>query len=208
MSIVTLSLDLPVQRQDFGLQTFDLTFANGDSGAMQVATLGPARRTCTLVSEDRIPVVRESAAWRALVHALRGQVNQLAVSDLLHPAPRGTARGVWIAQAAPAGASTLTINLGPAQGGKTLLQGDWIGVNQTALHRQLLHVQADAQANAAGLITVQFEPVLRVAVAAGSAVVWDRPTCLMRRTGQQTTWSSEQRTQGGFSLDLLESWEP
>lgn len=207
MSIIDIPMALPVQRQDFGIQTFDLSFASGDTGATQVAVLGPPRRTCTLVSEERIPVPQEAALWRAMVHALQGQVNKLAVCDLLHPAPRGTARGSWTAQAAPAGASALTIQAGAAQAGRTLLQGDWIGVNQGSIHRQLLHVQADSVANAAGVLVVQVQPALRVAVAAGSAVVWDRPTCLMRRTSAQTQWTSEARSQGGFSLDLIESWE-
>lgn len=207
MSIVTLPPNLPVKRQDFGIQTFDLSFSSGDTGSSQVAVLAPPRRTCALVSEERIPLMSEAAMWRSLVHALRGQVNVLAVSDMLQPAPRGTARGVWTALAATAGASSLSIQLGVAEAGKTLLQGDWIGVNQGSVHRQLLHVQADAVANAAGLIVVQIEPVLRVTVAAGSAVIWDRPTCLMRKTDAKNNWSSESRTQGGFSLDLMESWE-
>ncbi|KLN57616.1 hypothetical protein [Variovorax paradoxus] len=207
MSIIDLPTSLAVQRQDFGIRTFDLTFANGDTGSSQVAVLAPPRRTCALVSEDRIPVLAQAAVWRALMHAMDGQVNVLAVSDLLQPAPRGTARGAWTAAAAAAGAASLTINMGAAQAGKTLLQGDWIGVNQTSIQRQLLHVQADAVANAAGQIMVQFKPGLRVAVAAASAVVWDRPTCLMRKTDSQSKWSSSSRTQGGFSLDLMESWE-
>ncbi|WP_208513537.1 hypothetical protein [Variovorax paradoxus] len=207
MSIVTLPPNLPVKRQDFGLQTFDLSFSSGDTGSTQVAVLAPPRRTCALVSEERIPSMSEAAQWRALAHALRGQVNVLAICDLLQPVPRGTARGTWTAMAALAGASSLSIQMGAAQAGKTLLQGDWIGVNQGSVQRQLLHVQADAVADAAGLIVVQIEPVLRVAVAAGSAVVWDRPTCLMRRTDTKSNWSSESRAQGGFSFDLMESWE-
>lgn len=207
MSIITLPPNLPVKRQDFGIQSFDLSFSSGDTGSTQVAVLAPPRRTCALVSQERIPVMAEAAMWRALAHALRGRVNVLAVHDVLQPAPRGTARGNWTAVAAGAGASALSIQLGAAQAGKTLLQGDWVGVNQGSIHRQLLHVQADAVANATGLITVQFEPVLRIPVAAGSIVVWDRPTCLMRRTDSKSTWSSESRSQGGFSFDLVESWE-
>ena len=207
MSIITLPPTLPVRSQDFGIRTFDLGFGNSDTGSSQVAVLAPPRRTCALVSEERIPNLAQAAMWRALIHAMDGQVNVLEVSDLLQPAPRGTARGAWTAVAAAAGATSLSINMGAAQAGKTLLQGDWIGVNQTSVLRQLLHIQADAVANGAGLIVVQFKPALRVAVAAASTVVWDRPTCLMRRTDTQNKWTSASRTQGGFSLDLLESWE-
>ncbi len=106
--------------------------------------------------------MRDAAAWRALVHSMRGQVNVLAVHDMLQPVPRGTARGTWTAGgrccAAP---SELTIQLGASEAGKTLLQGDWIGVNQGSNHRQMLHIQSDAVADASGSITVRFEPVLR-----------------------------------------------
>ena len=88
MSIVTLPPNLPVKRQDFGLQTFDLSFSSGDTGSTQVAVLAPPRRTCALVSEERIPSMSEAAQWRALAHALRGQVNVLAICDLLQPVRR------------------------------------------------------------------------------------------------------------------------
>jgi hypothetical protein len=205
--IITLPTSLPVKRQDFGVRSFDLAFANGDTGSSQVTVLAPPRHTCALVSEERIPVLSEAALWRSLVYSMDGQVNVLAVHDLLNPAPRGTARGAWTAAGAAAGATSMSINLGAAQANKTLLLGDWIGVNQTGAQRQLLHVQADAVANGAGVIVVQFKPALRVAVAAASAVVWDRPTCLMRNVATQNKWASEKRTQGGFSLDLMESWE-
>ncbi|WP_422099089.1 hypothetical protein [Variovorax sp.] len=208
MTIITLPLTLPIKDQVFGTRDFNQTFANGDTGASQVKVGAPPRYTCSLVSEERIPDARMYAMWRALVHDLNGQVNQLAVFDLLHPVPRGSARGGWMAAAtAPAGATTITIDMGAAQAGKTLLQGDWFGVNQAGKNRELLHVQADAVANAAGVIAVRFAPALRASVAAMSTMAWERPTCLMRRTTAQSSWTSQANTQGGFSLDLMESWE-
>lgn len=205
--IIALPPTLPIEKQNWGTRNFDLTFENPDNAASQTAIFGPARWTCSLVSEERIPNMAEAAAWRTLVLALNGRVNQLAVYDLLNPVPRGTARGAWTAAAAELGATSLQINMGPGQAGKTLLQGDFIGVNQDALHRQLLHVQADAVANGAGVITVAFMPPLVRDVAGGSAVVWDRPTCLMRRTTSEMNWASVKRAQGGFGLDLLQSYE-
>lgn len=208
MSIILLPSDLSIIRQDFGIRTFDLTFTNENSGAVQTSVFGPPRRTCSLVGNERAEL-ESGAAWRALIHSLRGRVNQLAVYDTIQTRPRGTARGDWVAQAATAaGAASIVIDMGDDQAGQTLLQGDWIGVNQSANYRQLLHVQADATADANGVITVSFEPVLRVAVAGGSVIVWDRPTCLMRRVSGESTWGTHpSELQGGFSLDLMESWE-
>ncbi len=208
MSIIQIPSDLAIVRQDFGIRTFDLSFTNENTGAVQTSVFGPPRRTCSLVGNERAEL-ESGASWRALIHSLRGRVNQLAVYDTIQTRPRGTARGAWVAQAtAAAGAASIVIDLGEDQAGRTLKQGDWIGVNQLANYRQLLHVQADATADGSGLIGVSFEPVLRVAVAAGSVIVWDRPTCLMRRVSGDSTWGTHpSELQGGFSLDLMESWE-
>jgi hypothetical protein len=206
MSIVQIPEELSILRQDFGIRNFDFTFTGGDTGATQTTLRAPPRRTCSIVSNDRELMV-ESAAWRVLLHALRGRVNQLAVYDMTQPEPLGTARGSWTAGGAGAGSATMQIAAGSAQAGRTLLAGDWIGVNQQSVGRQLLHVQADAVADSNGTLTVVFEPVLRIAVGIGSAVAWQRPTCLMRRVSDETAWSGHPGDmQGGFSLDLMEDW--
>ena len=205
MTIIAMPAGLLVTRQQFGLQDYGFTFDGSDSGATQSTILGPMRRTCSLSAGDSAPP-EAAVIWRALVHALRGRVNHLAVYDRLNPRPKGTALGTPTASAAVAGSNILTLNFGAGQAGATLLQGDWIGVNQGGSNRQLLHVQADTSANGSGVMTVLFEPVLRVAVGAGSAVVLDRPTCLMKQTTEKNNWSASKRVEGGFSLDLMEQW--
>ncbi|QHJ00122.1 hypothetical protein GT347_20340 [Xylophilus rhododendri] len=211
MSIITFPSEfgLQVMGQQFGEQRFDLSFGSGDTGAQQHRVLAPPRWTCGLTAEQLLEAPA-AAAWRRLVLSLQGRVNQLAVSDLLNHVPRGTARGNWVAQSgALPGAMGMWVAMGGDQVYRTLLEGDWIGVGQDAAGpaRQLLHVQADTAADGAGNAYVQFVQPLRIAVQAGAAVVWDRPTCLMRQTGTARGWSSSQGFQGGFSLDLMESWE-
>ncbi|MBT2321288.1 hypothetical protein J7E62_02805 [Variovorax paradoxus] len=206
MTIISLPTGILFKRQQFGHQNFDLEFSGGDAGASQVVVNGPPRWTCSLLSNEMLDL-DQAAAWRALVLSLKGRVNFLAVSDLLNPAPRGTVRGgLTAAVGAAAGSSTLQIYAGSGQAGKTLRLGDWIGVNQGGSNRQLLHVQQDAVVDGNGIITVTFEPTLRVAVGSGSAVAWDKPTCLMRRNEQSGSWASEGAVQGGFSLELMEHW--
>ncbi len=208
MSIIDLPQGLPVKSQAWGLRSYDQAFSNGDSGASQVAVLGPIRRTCSLVSEEAIPIADEAALWTGLAHALNGRVNRLAVYDVLRPQPRGTARGSWTAAAAAAaGSDMVVIQAGAGQAGRTLVPGDWVGVNQGGLQRQLLYVRAPVQVDGAGLLSVSVAPALRWAVAAGAAIVWDRPTCLMRQVGTDAKWTSQGSATGGFSLDLIESWE-
>lgn len=208
MSIVLIPEDLSILRQDFGIRNFDFTFAGGDTGATQTTFRAPPRRTCSLVSNDK-EALEDGAAWRVLLHALRGRVNTLAVYDIMQPEPRGTARGAWICSGgAAAGAASIVINAGSGQAGLTLLAGDLFGVNQSANGRQVLHVQADAVVAGNGLMTVVFEPVLRLSVAAGSAIAWQRPTSLMRRITDETSWAMHPGDmEGGFSLDLMEDWQ-
>lgn len=209
MSIIEWPLDLPVRSQDFGVDHFDLDFTNDDTGSGQTAVLGPRRMTCAMTSEDAVSIER-AARWRSLIFALAGRVNQVAIWDVLHPTPRGTVRGLLTAaQPAAAGATTLYIQAGPAQAGRTLLQGDWIGVHQASadVSRQLLHVQANAVVDGQGLMAVQIGVPLRVALPASSPVAWDRPTCLMRQTTTNNKWTSRSAGQSGFSMDLRERWE-
>lgn len=206
MTIVALPTNLLVSKHSFGVRRYDLTFAGGDTGSTQTAVLGPSRRTCSLTSPQLISAA-DSVRWRALLHALGGRVNHLAVYDRLNSEPKGTARGTWTASgAAVPGAKQMVINAGVAQAGKTLLTGDWFGVNQQGTNRQLLHVQADAVVAGSGLVTVFFESALRSAVASGSAIAWDKPTCLMKSESDSDSWTVSAGYQGGFSLDLLEQW--
>lgn len=204
MSIVTLPPGLLVGRQDPGLQNFDLSFSNSDSGASQVARLGPPRLKFAL-SYDEALDNEQAALWTSLLFALDGRVNLLAVHHILRPVPRGTLRGApTLSSSAAAGAETMTLSTG--QPGATLLRGDWIGVNQGGTNRQLLHVQADAIANGSGVMTVTFRNRLRVALGAGSTVVWDKPTCLMRQVTDSTGWSAQGVTESGFRIELMEEW--
>lgn len=210
MAVVALPSGLAVQQQDFGIRRYDLSFANGDSGAAQARILAPPRWICTLVGADRMEL-EQAAQWRAVILSLDGQVNQLAVHDLLNEEPAGTARGNWTCNGgAAAGATSMAISAGLAQAGKTILLGDWIGVGQASSGpaRQLLHVQANVTLDANGDGTVTFKAPLRVAVGAGDPIAWDKPTCLMKvLAGVDSTWVSRRARQSGFALDLVESWE-
>lgn len=209
MSVINWPADLPVRTQDFGIKHFALDFSNADTGGGQVAVLGPRRLTCAMTSEPDVSPER-AAKWQAVLFALDGRVNQLAVWNVLRPAPRGTLRGQLVAdQAAPAGANTLQIRAPAAQAGHTLLAGDWIGVQQasTGEARQLLHVQADTAADGNGLLVVQVGVPLRAALPAGGQIVWDRPTCLMRQTTTENKWTAQGSRTSGYSLDLMERWE-
>lgn len=206
MSIIGLPSNLLASQHTFGVRHFDLSYPGGDTGSTQTVVHAPPRRTCSLTSPELV-APEDSVRWRALLHALGGRVNHLAVHDRLNSVPKGSARGVWTAAvSAPPGSKTMVINAGVAQAGKTLLVGDWIGVNQLSTNRQLLHVQADAVVGEDGLMPVTFEFALRVSVGVGSSIAWDHPTCLMASQTDVDSWSASKGHQGGFSLDLMEQW--
>lgn len=206
--VIVMPSALPVMRQVWGIRSADMRFSNALTGSGQTQVGGPPRRTCSLVSEAKIPQRAEGAMWRVLLHDLGGTVNRVAVHDTLRPLPLGTARGTWTADAAAAGAMALTINAGAAQAGRTLLAGDWIGVHQESVfHRQLLLVMADAVADTAGRIAVRTALPLRADLPAGGPVAWDRPTCLMQATSSEQQWTLESRQEGGYAIDLVERWE-
>lgn len=207
MAVITIPSGLKVMEQGGGQRRFDLTFGGGDAGAQQARLLGPPRWLATLAAPDGLTPA-EAAVWRRVILALDGQVNHLAIYDLLQTAPRGTARGTWTANGgAAAGATSIAISAGVGQAGTTILEGDWFGVNQSGTNRQVLSVAADVTLDGSGDGTLTFKPALRVAVANASSIVWDKPTFLAKQTGQESSWIARRARQSGFVLDLMESWE-
>lgn len=204
MSVISLPVGLLITRQTMGQKRNDLQFTSA-AGSSQTRVLSPPRWLCGLVSPDSMPLAA-AAQWRGLVLAARGMINQIEVYDIINPQPRGTYRGTLkVASAIAIGDTTLALKGGNAGG--TLLTGDWIGVGADA-SRQLFQVAADAAANGSGDISITVEPPARYASAVDVACTWFRPTCLMRQTGTSSSWEGRPGSlQGGFSLDLMESWE-
>ena len=89
----------------------------------------------------------------------------------------------------------------------TLLSGDWLQFG-SGLGSHLCKVVTDADAFNSGVLDITFEPPLRVAVTAGTAVTWDKPLGYYRMRNDALSWSA--RANGpaidGFSIDLLEDW--
>ena len=131
-------------------------------------------------------------AIEAMFDRLKGQANTLALWNFSRPAPRGTMRGAPTLSASAAQlANTISIS-----GSGTLLAGDMIGVGG-----QLCRVMADASVPG----SVEIAPRLRVAMASGTAVTWDKPTAafLLMSDGAGVDWMP-----GGYSgtsVEFIES---
>jgi hypothetical protein len=117
-------------------------------------------------------------------------------------------RGTLTVSGTPAaGATSATITGGAGQAGTTLKANDWIQFG-TGLTSQLVNITADATANGSGVITVTFEPPLRIALTNGSAVAWDRPVAHYKMVNKEVMFDYDPGylTKGGVALDLLEQW--
>ena len=203
MSIVTLAANLKTMRIEWGQQRYDLSFAEGDTGAGQSRIMAPPRWLANLVATDNLNQA-DAAYWRAMILSLNGRVNQIALYDLGNPAPRGTLRGAPTLNAV-ANPGDLTLNI-VGTVGQTLLTGDWVGIGSGST-RQLLSVAADCTIGSATVGIVPIGQPVRYTQAYGSALLWDKPTALFRQTGTTSKWQQQGMVRGGYTLDLLESWE-
>jgi len=170
----------------------------------------------------------DGAAREAFFDRLRGPVNRISLWNLRFPAPQGTLRdgatasvvngslaAVTVVNASLAVvtvvygtpvlvnalaqfASTATIS---HIAGRTVRAGDMLGINS-----QLVRVMADATADGAGRMTIEFLPRMRAAAAAQTVITWDRPTAtfMLRADGVPTTWRPG--LHDAASLDLIETF--
>ena len=141
----------------------------------------------------------EGAAREAFSNRLKGPVNRIALYHLRRPVPQGTMRGAPVLTSAVAQlANTASIT---TTAGATLLAGDMIGFGG-----QVVMLMADAVADGTGLMSIEFQPRARVAIAANAAVAWNQPaaTFLLKTDGVVTAWVPGLAE--GTSFDLIESY--
>lgn len=206
-SIITVPSTVIAVEQTIGQSRFDTNFSGGSTGDNETAVYGPPRWKSNITSDEDL-TQRKMAPWIQMLLAMEGKINRLALFDFLKIEPEGTMRGSMVTTSAvPAGAKSMSITAS-GQGAKTLLMGDWLGFNQAGNNRQVVAVSGDSTANGSGVIVVNFQPYLRVALPAGAAVVWDKPTWLAMLTSDGADWRNRGSNQGGMSLEFVESWLP
>jgi hypothetical protein len=210
MAIITLpaALNLMLNKQGWGIQYFDNVLGRAVSGGTLARRQAPPRWTTTLETHDTL-TQRLSGQLDAFLLAFDGMVNQLALYDVKYSQPLGTMRGAMVlASSLAVGATSIVINAGVGEAGRTLLQGDRLQFGSGA-QRQVIVVAADAVANGSGQIVITTDLAVRWAQSSGAAVVWDKPTALFRNASGNQPLSS--RVPGalnnGVAIDLVESWE-
>jgi hypothetical protein len=139
------------------------------------------------------------------LEALAGYRNQTEVYHHAMPAPFGTLRGVLVLDVDhAAGATTLVVDGGVGQAGRTLLQGDLVGIG-AGLTQQVIRVASDATADGAGVISIPLSVPLFNAFLAGESVRWDKPKALFRQMQDNNGIEySPARVGQAWALDLFE----
>lgn len=236
MAIITIpaAVQAAIGGLGYGQVRYDMAESSDATGDTAVRLFGPPRWRFALQSPAWSSLA-EAGAWESMVLQLRGQVNVLAMWDLLRPAPAGTLRGApWIDVALAAGATAAVL----ANAVGTLKAGDWLQVSTGLGSSQTIKLTADAastvltSANAAwvngsaaaanwvngsaapatwsvsGRVSITFEAPLRAAYAARTAVAWDKPLVYCRMQGGAPSWKVMPAGPSieGFALDLLETF--
>ena len=128
------------------------------------------------------PVV--AAAREAFFDRLKGMAHLVSLWHQRLPVPQGSLRGSPTVAATVAQlANTASVQ---TTAGATVLAGDMLG-----LGGQLVRVMADAVADGAGVLAIEFQPRARTSIASGATVAWLRPTAnFMVRSdgGVPTVW--------------------
>ena len=177
------------------LATMQRAFGSPFGGSEQVADMGNSRWNATLSASPRTNA--DAAALEALIAGLGGMTNTLAIHHLLRPRPRGTMRGTPVL-AAPMFVRDPNLPITAAPG-DTLLAGDMIGCGG-----QLFQVRDDVVAGAGGYMNVTVVNRSRINAAAGTAVVWDKPTAPFRLASRPVVQFVPGYAQG-VSMDLVEA---
>lgn len=203
MSVVTMSQTLMIGSFGMTQVSYDMVETSDPTGSEAVRLFGPPRWKVNMGSSPDMTLAQASE-WEVLVLALRRGINHLAVWDPVRVAPQGTMRG-FLTLGVAAVAGTVILTLVGASG--TLKPGDWLQIGTGVGASQLVKCMANVTASA-NSASVVFEPPLRAGFAAGTVVTWDHPVFYAKSIAKAVKWEYQAGNllQGGFALDLLESF--
>lgn len=207
MSIITLPAGIYFGSFGISQRRFDLKEMSDSTGSTRERLIAPPRWSLRFAPPSSGITYEQAALWKTMLLTLRGGVNHLAVYDVAQVAPTGTMRGSPVvgAAGAAAGATVAPITGGTANG--TLKVGDWLQFG-SGLGSQLVSVVANVTLSGAGAGDVTFEPPLRTAYTAGTAVAWDKPVAHYKMTSNVPEWAYIPGAflVSGFNCDFMEQW--
>lgn len=111
---------------------------------------------------------------KAWINSLSGRAGRFYLYDFSHPTPSGSASGAPLVKGAGQSGRTLITDGWTANQSNLLLPGDYFSVGS-----QLLVITAAASSSASGEATLTFEAPLRSSPADNTAIVINKPCCIM-----------------------------
>jgi hypothetical protein len=184
MAIIQFPDTLRMTSQSWGVKRADMESASAFGS--QVLEVGAPRWQMTITPPPYMDA--EAGVLQSLLMQLKGKTNLLACHNLRRPVPLGTMRGTMtVDENALSGATTIKIDGGSGEAGKTLLAGDYLGLGTNG-STQVIFITANATADVNGVITITFEHPLRYSFAAGAAVTWNKPKALFRMSEDAPAW--------------------
>lgn len=201
--IVQMPQTLKLGLLEIELVRYDITESSDSTGSEKDRIFGPPRWKIDMASTDDLSF-DEADEWLAMVLALDGRLNHLAVFDAGRPVPRGTMRGT-LTLAAPVTEGDDSMTLAGAEG--TLKVGDGLQIGAGVGSSQFVKVMAPVEASG-GTATVTFKSYANFNFAAGTPVIWDHPVVYCKQLGKSAKWRYMPGTmlQGAYGLSLLESF--
>lgn len=155
-------------------------------------------------------VQQHAQALRILnfLESIGGFRHQIALFNLVQPIPAGTLRGAPVLfEPAVAGDVVLRISAGLSQAGRTLMDGDLLGIG-SSITQHVVRVKGDAVADGDGDLVVNLSTPLRNSFDSGVVIVWDRPAALFRQKEINQGIQFIPKFGQPWTLSLVEDWRP
>lgn len=234
MSVITASAVVMswLEEQSWGIRRYDTTETSDVNGQTAVLVQAPPRWTSTLRSARGLSM-DVAGEWESMLLKLEGQVNHLAVWDVLAAAVSPQRAPMYLAAAAAVGDTSIVVNnaIGTFDRGTPVQIGSGLGTSQylrctdpvtsavaaTGVFTWTNGAPAFSWTNGASAftwqrpgaqVTLNFRSRLRDAYPAGTLVYWDKPVCYFKLETPGLTWQSRANgpAKEGFAVDLLEHW--
>lgn len=193
--------DLPAalcpQMASMGLRKTGVQFRGAFNGNLQAVDLAGERWVVSMTTPPKLS--RAAGVLEAFSNLLAGGLNKVRLHHPQRHVPLGTLRGTPTLQVATLrGSQSVVLTVAS---GATLKSGDMFG-----LTGHLLQVAQDCTAVSTTL-TVPIVNRMRGVVAAGAAVVWDRPTALFICGSMTNMVVHRPGYAEGVTLDFEEAWD-
>jgi hypothetical protein len=200
MTILTMPATPGFQSSRFGVETLEATFQSSLSFA-QKSVLFDSRWRATY---QLPPIPRDRAGeWLAFLSSLQGQAARFYAFDPDRPSPLGSGAGSPTVDGGGQTGLTLdTAGWTPSQIG-VLKAGDLIAFDVSG-GRRLKMLAADADADGDGSATLVFTSDIEDAPSHGTALITNKPSCVMKLDDQTLMWDGDSNRICRISFSALE----